>query len=89
MLALLERVSTLGLAREAVRKEVKQARRRGKVRGRAKPYTFTLSGPDKRYRLSLSFRQSSVEPEDLIGALEEVLRRLRRELHEAEQETIA
>lgn len=90
MLQLLERISTLGLAREAVRKEVKQARRRaGSGRGRAKPYTFSFNGPAKRYRLSLSFRQSSVEPEDLIRALEEALERLRRELSEAEEEPIA
>jgi ParB family chromosome partitioning protein len=89
MLQLLERISTLGLAREAVRKEVKQARRRVAGRGRAKPYTFSFSGPDKKYRLSLSFRQSSVEPEDLIRALEEALKRIRRELAEAEKEEIA
>jgi ParB family chromosome partitioning protein len=89
MLLLLERVSSLGLAREAVRKEVKQARRRAGGRGRAKPYTFSFSGPDKRYRLSLSFRQSSVEPEDLIRALEEALKRIRRELAEADKGTIA
>ena len=89
MLQLLERISTLGLAREAVRKEVKQARRRaGSSRDRAKPYTFSFSGPDKTYRLSLSFRQSSVEPEDLIRALEEALDGLRRELAEAEEEPI-
>jgi ParB family chromosome partitioning protein len=89
MLRLLERISTLGLAREAVRKEVKQARRKAGARGRAKPYTFSFSGPDKKYRLSLSFRQSSVEPEDLIRALEEALKRIRRELAESERETIA
>jgi ParB family chromosome partitioning protein len=89
MLRMLERISTLGLAREAVRKEVKKVRRRtGSDRDRAKPYTFTFSGPKKRYRLSLSFRQSSVEPEDLIGALEDALQRLRHELAEAEDETI-
>jgi ParB family chromosome partitioning protein len=90
MLQMLERISTLGLAREAVRKEVKQARRKaGSKDVRAKPYTFSFSGPDKRYRLSLSFRQSSVEPEDLIDALEEALRRLRQELAEADGETLA
>jgi hypothetical protein len=88
MLQLLERISALGLAREAVRKEVKQARRKA-AGGRAKPYTFNFSGPDKKYRLSLSFRQSSVEPEDLIRALEEALKRIRRELAEAEKEEIA
>ena len=85
MLQLLERISTLGLAREAVRKEVKQARRKAGARGRAKPYTFSFNGPDKKYRLSLSFRQSSVEPEDLIRALEEALKRIRRELAESEE----
>jgi ParB family chromosome partitioning protein len=89
MLHLLERISTLGLAREAVRKEVKQARRKaGTGRGRAKPYTFSFNGPEKRYRLSLSFRQSSVEPEDLIAALEEALARLRQELADSEEESI-
>ena len=78
MMQLLEKISALGLAREAVRKEVKQARRKAGGRGRAKPYTFSFSGPEKRYRLSLSFRQSSVEPEDLIKALEEALIRIRR-----------
>jgi len=89
MMQLLEKISALGLAREAVRKEVKQARRKAGGRGRAKPYTFSFSGPEKRYRLSLSFRQSSVEPEDLIKALEEALTRVRKELAEADQETIA
>jgi ParB family chromosome partitioning protein len=89
MIQLLERVSSLGLARDAVRKEVKQARRRAGGRGRAKPYTFSFSGPDKKYRLSLSFRQSSVEPEDLIRALEEALKRIKRELAEGDRETIA
>jgi ParB family transcriptional regulator, chromosome partitioning protein len=91
MLDLLERISTLGLAREAVRKEVKQARRRagGNRDRRAKPYTFSFSGPDKKYRLSVSFRQSSVEPEDLIRVLEDALTRLRRELAESDTDTIA
>jgi len=89
MLRLLERISSLGLAREAVRNEVKQVRRRaGKAQRRARPYTFSFQGPEKRYRLSLSFRQSSVEPEDLIRVLEEALVRLRRELADAEDETI-
>ena len=88
MLRLLERICTLGLAREAVRKEVRQARRKVKGKGRAKPYVFSFNGPDKKYRLSLSFRQSSVEPEDLIRALEEALKRIRRGL-EDDEETIA
>jgi ParB family chromosome partitioning protein len=89
MLHLLEKISALGLAREAVRKEVKHARRKAGRGGRAKPYTFSFSGPDKKYRLSLSFRQSSVEPEDLIKALEEALARIRRELAESDQDSIA
>jgi ParB family chromosome partitioning protein len=91
MLQMIERISTLGLAREAVRKEVKEVRRQAArgARNRPKPYTFNFTGPQKRYKLSLSFRQSSVEPEDLIRALEEALVRLREEMAETDDETIA
>jgi ParB family chromosome partitioning protein len=80
MLQLLEKVSALGLAREAVRKEVQKARR--KPGARAKPYSFSFAAPDKRYKLSLSFRQSTVEPEDLVKALEEALERVRSQIRD-------
>ena len=80
MLRLLERISSYGLGRDAVRKEA-QKLRRGSRSGakRAKPYTFRFKAKNKSYQLALSFRQSEVEPEDLIGALEDVLAQLRRD----------
>jgi len=88
MMQLLERISVLGMARSAVRREVKKAldRRLGRRHQRAKPYSFQFSAPDKRYRLSLSFRQSTVEPEDLVKALEEALSQLRSQLASRENE---
>jgi len=87
MMQLLERISVLGMARSAVRKEVKAAvarRQVGKRRARAQPYSFQFSGPEKKYKLSLSFRQSTVEPEDLVHALEEALAELRTQLDSEE-----
>lgn len=83
MLELLERISVLGLARDAVRREVRRARHRKKAapgQGRSKPYAFEFKRPERGYRLSLSFRKSSVEPEDLIQALEDALAEVRRQL---------
>ena len=84
MLRLLEQVSSLGLGREAVRREVKRILASTTAHGiagasRRPPYTFQFRSPDKRFRLSLSFRQSTVEPQDLISALEAALTQLRRE----------
>ena len=84
MLALLERISALGLARDAVRREVKRARARSAGR-RRKPYSFQFRPEDKRFRLSLSFRQSTVEPEDVIAALEAAIEQLRRQQADVEE----
>jgi len=82
MLSLLGKISSHGLGRDAVRKEVlrlKKAAGKASVGSRAKPYTYQFRSPDKSYRLSVSFRQSTVEPEDLIRILEEAAARLREE----------
>jgi ParB family chromosome partitioning protein len=84
MLRVLERISARGLGRDSVRREVHRIlRKSGPRKKRAQPYTFHFSPESKSYRMALSFRHSEVEPEDLIKALEEVLRKLRQE-HEAE-----
>ena len=89
MLGLLERISALGLAREAVRQEVRKTRSRAApAAGRAKPFSYQFRAPDKRYRLSLNFRQSTVEPEDLIQALETALSELRERLESTEEELL-
>ena len=75
MLRLLEEVSQHGLNRDDLRRRL---RRRGAAKGgRRKPYVFRFRSPDKSYSLSLSFRQSAVEKDDLIRALEQILRDLR------------
>jgi ParB family chromosome partitioning protein len=78
MLALLERAATLGLSRDDLRKELKRRKASSAKRGRrTKPYVFKFKSPDKRFSLSMSFRQSEVDHDDLIEALEQILGELR------------
>jgi len=93
MIEMLERIAEYDLKRADVRDEVRARRsdarqdeEPGKVEepvegGEAgpKPHVFRFQAPDERYSVSLSFRQSVVEEEDLIRALEELLAALRRE----------
>ncbi len=78
MISLLEKVSDHRLTRDDLRDEARRrtAARRSSRR-RRKPHTFKFRSPDKTYSLSLSFRKSEVEREDLISALENVLTELR------------
>jgi len=80
MIQLLERVSSLGLSREDLRRRAPKAA----AGGRRKPFVFTFKSPDKGYRLNLAFRRSAVDRHDLITALQEILQQL---LEEAKQET--
>ncbi|HVS02366.1 MAG TPA: ParB/RepB/Spo0J family partition protein [Thermoanaerobaculia bacterium] len=75
MIQLLERVSSLGMSRDDLRRRS----RRTLGSGRRKPYSFTFRSPDKSYRLNLTFRRSTVERDDLISALEQILEQLREE----------
>lgn len=79
MLELLEEVARQGLNRDDLRKRMRSGRKKSSGSRRRKPYTFKFRAPDKRYNLSLTFRQSEVDPEDLIQALEEILQELREE----------
>jgi ParB family chromosome partitioning protein len=78
MIRLLERVSAYGLNRDDLRREVKKSSTRRKP-ARRKPYVFKFRAPDKRYSLSLSFRQAVVDEQDLIEALEQILAELREQ----------
>jgi len=78
MLRLLEEVSRHGLKRDDLRKRMRKVKK-GDGRRSKKPYTFKFKAPDKRFALSLSFRQQEVDRSDLIGALEEILDQLREE----------
>ena len=93
MIEILERIAELGLKRADVRAEVRARRSdpqpdespkkaEGSTDGgasSAKPHVFRFRASDERYSVSLSFRQSVVEEDDLIRALEELLAALRRE----------
>jgi len=74
MLVLLERVAAQGLSRD----DLRAASKRGSGKGqRQKPYTFKFRAPDKTFNLQMSFRRSTVDRDDLISALEEILQQLR------------
>jgi ParB family chromosome partitioning protein len=76
MIELLEEVARRGLNRDDLRQRL---RRGGDKGGRRRPYVFRFKSPDRSYNLSLTFRQSEVDKEDLIRALEQILGDLRRE----------
>jgi ParB family chromosome partitioning protein len=74
MIRLLEEVARQGLNRDDLRRRL---RRDPAKSGRRKPYIFKFRSPDKTYSLALTFRQSEVENNDLIHALEQILQQLR------------
>lgn len=75
MLRLLDEVSRQGLSRDDLRRRL---RNRDAIKGsRRKPYIFKFRSPDKTFSLNLTFRQSTVETDDLIRALEQILGELR------------
>jgi ParB family transcriptional regulator, chromosome partitioning protein len=75
MIALLEQVARQGLNRDDLRHKLRKEKGRS---SRRKPYTFKFRAPDKTYSLALTFRQSEVDREDLIRALEQILRDLQQ-----------
>ncbi len=77
MLALLERVATQGLSRDDLRAVARKSATSRSRTQRQKPYTFKFRAPDKTFNLQLSFRRSTVDKDDLISALEEILQDLR------------
>lgn len=78
MIGLLEEVSRQGLNRDDLRRRLRRRPDLATGRKKKKPYVFKFRSPDKTYSLSLSFRQSTVEKQDLIQALEQILSELRQ-----------
>ncbi|MCG8455020.1 MAG: ParB/RepB/Spo0J family partition protein, partial [Holophagales bacterium] len=77
MIRLLEQVSTLGLNRDDLRRRTRSDKKKdGQLR--RKPYVFNFKPEDKRFSLSLKFRQSSVSRGELIETLETILAGLRK-----------
>ena len=77
MIGLLEEVARRGLNRDDLRQRLR--REKGNKGGRRRPYVFKFKSPDRSYNLSMTFRQSEVDKEDLIRALEQILLDLRKE----------
>ncbi|MEA2562863.1 MAG: ParB family transcriptional regulator, chromosome partitioning protein [Acidobacteriota bacterium] len=77
MIGLLEEVARRGLNRDDLRQRLR--RDKGNKGGRRRPYVFKFKSPDRSYNLSMTFRQSEVDKEDLIRALEQILLDLRKE----------
>ena len=77
MIGLLEEVARRGLNRDDLRQRLRKDK--GGKSGRRRPYVFKFKSPDRSYNLSLTFRQSEVDREDLIRALEQILLDLRKE----------
>jgi ParB family chromosome partitioning protein len=80
MAGLLEKAARQGLNRDDLRKETRGTGggKSGAGRStRSKPYTFRFRSPDKSFNLQLNFRQSTVDRDDLIRALEAILNEIR------------
>ncbi len=78
MIRLLESARDRGLSRDDLRQAAARTKaRRRKAGTRRMPYTFRFKAPDRSYSLSLSFRRSEVDRQDLISALEQILTELR------------
>ncbi len=78
MIRLLEEVSSHGLNRDDLRQRLRR-RDRATSKPRRTPYAFKFRAPDKSYTLNLTFRQSEVDRQDLIQALEQILGELRQQ----------
>ena len=75
MVALVERIAREGgITREAVRKEKDVAKPKA---GRPKHYTFTYKAPTKAFNLQLRFSKSRVDRDEVIEALQAIIRELR------------
>ena len=77
MVALVEKISRDGgTTREAVRKEKEAAKPKA---GRPKHYTFSYKAPTKLFNLQLRFTKSSVDKDEVIEALQAIIRELKKQ----------
>lgn len=73
MLALVEKIATQGVTREQVRKETQKPA----AVGRPKAYVFHFKPQNKAFNLSLKFTKKSASKDEIIDALEGIIRELR------------
>jgi ParB family chromosome partitioning protein len=77
MVALIEKISREGGAtREAVRKETAKPKA-----GRPKAYVFSYRAPTKAFKLQLRFTKSRVDRDEVIAALQDIIKELRSQNH--------
>jgi ParB family chromosome partitioning protein len=75
MVALIEKISRDGGAtREAVRREKETAKPKA---GRPKHYTFSYKAPSKAFRLQLRFTKARVDRDEVIEALQAIIKELK------------
>ena len=73
MVALVEKIARDGgITRENVRKETAKPKA-----GRPKAYTFSYKAPTKAFKLQLRFAKSRVDRDEVIEALEAIIKELR------------
>jgi ParB family chromosome partitioning protein len=75
--SLLDRAARQGLTRDDLRKQARAGGKRGRGAVRSKPYVFKFRSSDRSFNLQLNFRQSTVDRDDLIRALEQILTEIR------------
>jgi ParB family chromosome partitioning protein len=77
MIALVEKIARDGgVTREEVRKETAKPKA-----GRPKAYVFSYKAPTKAFRLQLRFTKSRVDRDEVIAALQEIIKELRSQHH--------
>lgn len=74
----LQQASENRLSRDDLRQRTRTKSKKGTAKSGPKPYVFKFRAPDKSYNLSLNFKRDTVDPQDLIDALEQTLFELRR-----------
>ena len=74
MVALVEKIARGGATRETVRRDKDAARPKA---GRPKHYVFAFRPPTKAFNLKLSFNKSRASRDEVIDALEVILKELR------------
>ncbi len=76
MIRLLEEVDRRGLSRDDLRRQQRGEKKKDATR-RRRPFVYSFRPPDKRFNLSLKFRQTEVSKDELIHTLEEIISDLR------------
>jgi len=75
MLALIEKIATQGSTREQLRKEAEQEKPKA---GRPKSFVFAFRPATKAFNLRLQFNKRNASKDEVISALEEIIRELKK-----------